>query len=174
MLAATALVLAVAGCGGGGSGGDSNNGGGSDRSSESGEAESKQAASLSKAEFIKQADAICASGRKQVEGEFAAYLKKNKVNPSSESPAETEAHETEVIETIAIPALRKQMGELKALGAPGGDEAAVEAFIDATEEGIEKGEEDPPSLFSSPQKVFAKSDSLARSYGFKVCGSRKA
>ncbi len=151
-LAAVTLAAAVAGCGGGG-----------------------EDPSPTKAQFIKQADAVCSSGRKQVETEFASYLKKNdikEIGESGESADETKAHELEVIETIAIPALREQTQELKDLGTPKSDGAEAEAFVDATEEEIDEVEDDPLTLFSSSEKVFAKSDKLASSFGFKVCGSR--
>jgi hypothetical protein len=161
-----ALALAVAGCGGGSDEAD-----GKDAASTG----STDAAAPSKAEFIRQVDAICTRGKKQVETEFASYLKKNKIKEigeKGESPADAESHEIAVIETIAIPELQEQIEELKALQPPSDDEDEVEAFLDATEEGLSKGEEEPQALFSTTKKLFAKSDKLAQSYGFKVCGNR--
>ena len=149
----TAMIcIAVAsGCGGGGS-------------------ESPQ---HSKAQFITQGDIICANGKKQVEARFVSYLKKNKlkkIGEKGESKAEAEGREAAVIETIALPALSKQVNELKAFGMPREDEAKAKEYISAVEERIEKGEQDPQSLFSASSKVLAKSDKLAGELGFKVCG----
>jgi hypothetical protein len=156
--AVLAAALVVAGCGGGGGGGDEAAGGGG---------------SLSKAEFLKQADAVCSAGKTKVRAEYQAYLTKNKIEEGKESKAENEAHVTEIAETIAFPALRQQIEEIRALGAPEGEEAEVKAFLDATEAEVKEAEEDPQSLLASSNEVFAKSDKLAEEYGFKVCGQRE-
>jgi len=166
-----ALVVALAAAGCGSSGSDNNNSS-SDSSSVSGG--DGGVASISKAAFIKEADAICASGKKQVENEYAAFLKKKgikEINSKESSNAEAEAQATEVIETIAIPALNKQLDTIKALGAPDGEEK-VSAYLTAVEAGIEEGEAEPLTLFTSSEKVFAKADKLAGEIGFKVCGQR--
>lgn len=128
-----------------------------------------------KATFIKQGDAICAKGRKEVQTKFAAFLKKEGlkgIGPGGgESPAEIKAHEIELVETIAIPALDKQMKELKALGAPKGEEDKVEAYFEAAEEALEKGEAEPQLLFSKVKQTFAKADKIAQELGFEVCGN---
>jgi hypothetical protein len=120
-------------------------------------------------------DAICAKGRKEVEANFTAYLKKNKIKElgeSGESAAETKKHEAALVETVALPALRDQVEKLKALGMPEGAEDEAEEFFEAVEEDIEAGEEDPQALFSSAEKTFAKSDKIAQEIGFEVCGNR--
>jgi len=168
------LVLAIAliavGCGGGGSGSGGSGGGSSSDETSSGD----EAGSLSKAEFIKQADAICKEGSEEVRTEFATYLKENKIKEigeGNESKAETEGRIEEVIEA-AIPTLQQQLDGIRELAAPPADEAQVNAYLEAAEEGIEKGEEDPVELFTATEKVLAKSDKLAKEIGFKVCGNR--
>jgi hypothetical protein len=168
------LVLVIAlfavGCGGGGSDG-SGSGGSSDGDETSG---GDETASLSKAEFVKQADAVCKKGSEEVRAEFAAYLKENKIKEigeGNESKAEAEGRIEEVIEA-AIPTLRQQLDGIRALAAPTANEAQVNAYLEAAEEGIEKGEEDPVELFTATEKVLAKSDKLAKEVGFKVCGNR--
>ncbi len=166
-----ALVVALAAVGCGGSSSDTNN---SSSDSSSADGGGGGATSISKAAFIKEADAACASGKKQVEGEYAAYLKKKgikEINSKVSSNAEAEAQATEVIETIAIPALNEQLDTIKALGVPDGEEK-VSAYLAAVEEGIEEGEGEPLTLFTSAEKVFAKADKLAGEIGFKVCGQR--
>jgi hypothetical protein len=182
VLAAAFLAIALIGSGCGG--GSDNSASTGDNSASTGESSASTAEDstssgegsiLGKAEFIGKADAICAEGKKQVEAEYAAYLKKNKiskVSESKESSAETEAHVAEIIETIAIPALRRQIDEIGSLGAPSGEEAQVRAYLAAAEEGIKKGEENPQVMFSSPTEVFANADELADEIGFKVCGQR--
>lgn len=154
--AALACALVAAGCGG---------------SSSSGSGDSS---SPSKFEFVGKADAACAKGNKEVKTKYAAFLKENKITKATEneeSPAELKKSQAEVIETIAIPAYKQQAKEISALGAPSGDEDAVNAFADAVGEGIKKAEEDPVGVFTGTSKPFAKADKLAKEYGFKVCGN---
>lgn len=167
------LVVALTAIGCGSSGDNSSStGDGSTSSSASGGGD--ELLPISKAAFIKGADAACASGKKQVEGEYAVYLKKKGIKEISSkvsSNAEAEAQATEVIETIAIPALNEQLDTIKALGVPDGEEK-VSAYLSAVEEGIEEGEAEPLTLFTSTEKVFAKADKLAGEIGLKVCGQR--
>lgn len=163
---AVLAVLAVAsGCGGGGSSGSS---------SDSTSLTDVTNVPL-KATFIKQGDAICTKGRKEVQAKFAAFLKKEGlkgIGPGGgESPAEIKAHEVELVETIGIPALDKQLKELKALGAPKGEEEKVEEYFEAAEEALEKGEAEPQLLFSKVTQTFAKADKIAQELGFEVCGN---
>jgi uncharacterized Zn finger protein len=163
------ITLIAGGCGDGASdssgagtaGGDETNG-------------SDETASLTKSEFIKQADSICKKGSEEVRAEFATYLKENKIKEigkGGESKAEADARIEEVIEA-AIPTLRQQLDGIRALAAPAAIEAQVDAYLAAAEEGIETGEKDPVELFTATGKVLAKSDKLAKEIGFKVCGNR--
>ncbi len=168
--------LALAGCGGGSGSDDSGGGGGNSGGADSSDSqEIAETPPPTKSTFIKQADAICSKGKREVESELGSYLEKEgikEIGESGESPSETKAHEVEVIETIGIPALDRQLDELKALAAPSGDEAKVNAYLSAVEDGIERGAEEPQTLFRSADKIFAESDKLAGDVGFKVCGNR--
>lgn len=160
--AVLAIALIVVGCGG--SGGDSSSDAGS----------TGEAAPLSKPAFIKQADAVCSNGKKEVEADFAAYLKKHKIEgigTEGESKAEAEARKTEIVMTIGVPAYQKQVKEIDALATPAGDEATIEEFIDAAKKGVEEVEEEPEAVFDGSSKAFAKADKIAQGYGFKVCGN---
>lgn len=153
LLVAMACVFVAAGCGSGGS------------------------SSISQAEFIKKGDAICAEGRKEIESDLSAYLKKNKVKEfgeKGESEAEAKQHEVTFIETVALPGLSKQVEELKSLGTPEGAEAEAEDFFKAVEGEIKNGEKNPGPLLTTPEEVFEKSDTIAQEIGFKVCGNRSA
>ncbi len=124
-------------------------------------------ASITKAEFIKKSDAACTKGNEQIESEFQSYARKNGI---SEKKEPTEAQSTQLSETILLPAVQQEVEEIRALGAPSGEEDKVNAVLDAVEEGIEKGEEDPGSLVTENPAAFAKANKLANEYGFKVCG----
>jgi hypothetical protein len=144
---ALAIVLVVAGCGGGGS--------------------STSTSSISKAQFIKKADAVCATGNKRLEADFAAFLqeKKNLRDPS-------EADFEELVGKVVVPNLDREIKEIRALGVPSGDEDEVGEIVTAIEEGLETAENDPKAAVNSSEAVFGVSSRLAKEYGLEVCGSR--
>ncbi len=160
-VAIAVCVLVAAGCGGGGS--------------DSGSSDETSASAPSKAEFVKSADAICTEGRAEVQSEFTVYLAKNgikELGEPGESEAETKKHAIALMETVGIPALKQQIDELKALEAPSDLKAKAAQFIADGEEAIKKGEGEPLLLFTSEDKLFAKSDKVAKELGFQVCGNR--
>jgi hypothetical protein len=142
-----AIAMIVAGCGGGG-----------DSSSDS--------SSLTKAEFLKQGNAVCAKGNQEIEEGFEEFEKEN----GSQSKQPTKAQLTEAIETIVLPAVRNQVEGVEGLGAPSGEEDKVEAITDAANEALEEGEEDPASLTSEKADPFAEANELANEYGLVKCG----
>jgi hypothetical protein len=145
LAALAALALVVAGCGGGG--------------------DSTEGSSLTKAELIKQGDAICKKGEETLEEEANEFAKENGIDTSKP----TKAQQEEVIEQVVAPALRKQAEELRELGTPSGEEDAVEEIFDTLEEGTEELEEEPGKLLEGNNPV-EKAGNLAQKYGFKECG----
>lgn len=139
-----ALVLLVAGCGGGG-----------DSSSEA----------LTKAEFIKQGDEICKKAEAQLEDEAEEFAEENEIDTENPSKVEKE----EVIETVVAPALHRQAEEIGELGAPSGEEEAVEEILEALETGADELEAEPQKLFSSESPI-EEAGTLAQEFGFKECG----
>jgi hypothetical protein len=157
-----AVALILVGCGGGGSDSTTTS---SDSTTSSGDSST---ASLSKAEFIKKADAICAAGGKRTQSEYAAYVEEKKLSAKKEP---TPAQFAEVSEKIQVPAFKRQAEEIRALGAPPGEEDQVTALVDAIDAGIEKVEEaDPRKALESSSSMFVEADKLAIAYGLKVCG----
>lgn len=115
--------------------------------------------SLTKAEFIEQADAICAAGNEELnslDSDFGA----------GKSPAEIV--DSFVSEEL-IPVLRAEHDEIEALGAPEGDEAEVENLLASLQEAIDAAEEDPMAFVISDD-AFAAADKAAEDYGLKECG----
>ncbi len=126
---------------------------------------SSDSSSLTKAEFIKQADAICTKGEKAIETGAEKFAEENNVN--TEKP--TKAQKEEVITQVVAPSIRKQGEEISELGAPSGDEDKVEAIVDSVEEGADELESKPAQLFEGKNPLAAGSK-LAKEYGLKVCG----
>jgi hypothetical protein len=142
---ALAICLVAAGCGGGDS----------------------STASITKAEFITQADAACKKGEKQIETDFAAYIKEHK---DVKNPSEDDY--TELVETILVPNATQEVDDIRALGVPSGDDEQVESMLTAFEGAIQTAEDDPQAVIKDTEKVFSESSKLAKEYGLKVCGSR--
>jgi maltose-binding protein MalE len=144
-----AVAAVVAGCG----------------SSDDGSTDSTTA--LTKAQFIKQGDAICEKGSKQIEDEAEAFAEENDVD--TEKP--TDDQQEEVIETVVGPSLQSQADELSELGAPSGEEAKVTAMLDALEEGAQELETDPGVLLGKDgSDPLGEANKLANEFGFKSCG----
>ena len=149
---AIALAAAVAGCGGG----DDSTGGGD-----------SSAAALTKAEFIKQADAICKDGEEQLEDEGNEFAEENDIDTENA----TDEQKEEVIVDVIGPALHKQGEELAGLGAPEGEEESIEAIVDALESGADEIESDPAILIEGKENPpLEEASELASDYGLTECG----
>ncbi|MGN6275393.1 MAG: hypothetical protein ACTHNP_05600 [Solirubrobacterales bacterium] len=144
------LALIVAGCG----------------SSSSTTTETTNA--LTKAEFVKKGNAICAKGNEEIEEGFEEFRKEQGFSKKQEP---SKAQLEEAVETVIIPKIGKEVESIRALGPP--DEEA-EAVVAAAEEALEKGEEDP-SVFLKPESAgpFAKVNKLSREYGLTKCGEEE-
>lgn len=143
-LAALCLSALAMGCGGG---------------------ESTASESLTKAEFIKAADAICKAADKTQNAELAAYVKKN---PKAES---NEAEQIKLVAAAGLPAVRVEIEELTELGAPDGEEAEIEAMLTSMEDALEESEDDPSKVLDATKSPFVAVEKEAAKFGFKACNS---
>lgn len=123
--------------------------------------------SLTKAEFIAQADAICKKGNAEIESGFEDFAKEAGIKKNEEPST---AQGVEVSETVLIPYIKEQSEELRDLGAPSGDEGEITAMLDSLDEGIEEAEADPEALFTSKSDPFGPANKKAKEYGLEVCG----
>jgi hypothetical protein len=122
---------------------------------------------LTKPEFIKQGDAICAKGSETLGQEAEDFADENNID--TEKP--TREQQEEVIETVVGPALQTQADELSQLGAPDGEEDKTTAIIEALEAGAQELEDDPGALLASGGKgPLDRAHELATEFGFKSCG----
>lgn len=138
-----AVALAFAGCGGGDDEG------------------------LSKAEYVKQADAICQKASDQLDKDSQAAVQAL----GTDSP--TDEQLAKIATDVAIPNLEKQLSDLKALAAPKDDESTVDALYSDVGGAIAKVKADPVSLINSggsDVSPFASANEKAKAYGLKVCG----
>jgi hypothetical protein len=177
--AAIAVAVAIAGCGGGSSSSGSTAAAGGETTSATNESSGKsaqgkgessadksvQSGDLSKAEFVKRANAICEEGKKQSLEKMAAFVKEHK-GDSGQPSAELVV---KAVQAVFIPQVQTQIDEIRALGSPQGDEATVEAFLDAMEEGATAASEASTSSTASFGQSFKRSAELAHEYGLDGC-----
>jgi hypothetical protein len=119
-------------------------------------------ASLTTAQFKKQANAICKrqeERRASVIQKAVAGLDQKKLLPLSE-------REDLVLETL--PPYEEMAEELKALGAPEGDEQKLAAITTAMEKAAGDVTKDPASALTSTQQ-FDDANKLATDYGLTEC-----
>jgi hypothetical protein len=122
---------------------------------------------LTKTEYIKQGDAICAQGSKTLSQEAEDFADENDIDTNKP----TKEQQEEVIATVVGPALQAQADELSALGAPDGEEDKTSAIIEALESGAEELEDDPAVLLGDDGVApLDKANELAEEFGFKECG----
>ena len=125
-----------------------------------------QTGSLSKAEFIKQADTICKAARTEFIAKYETLVRANKSafgNPEQES-----ALIDEVRETILSPNYESQIEKISALGAPSDYAPEVESFLDALQKRLSEINEHPEELDKTPYP-FKGPEKIAKTVGLKGC-----
>lgn len=173
---AAAVALAVGGCGGSsdsnggggestgstGGGGKETSGGGKEATG--GKETTVQSSSLSRAEFVERAGAICTREKTKGLEEMGAYVKQH--------PGATGAGKLELIgealQKVFLPSVQRQIDQIRALGAPAGDEQEIEAFLSALQEAVDEAGQGTPSNGKFGQ-AFASSANLAHEYGLDAC-----
>jgi hypothetical protein len=116
---------------------------------------------LTKAEFLKQGNAICAKGNKEIDA--AA----NKTFTKGQQPSKAQI--TKFAEDTLIPSVEGQIDDLRDLTPPSADEDQVNKILDEAESAVDKTKDDP-SVFAQNQDPFKKANQLAIDYGLKECG----
>ena len=145
-LCSLAAVLACAGCGGG-------------------------ETTLTKAEFIKQADTICRKADAKKQAGFEDYVLK--LGVGAEKPM-TLAQSEYQTKNILMPPIQAAGEMIRNLDAPEEEEDQVNAIIDNLEKAIEKTEEEAEirqktGKVGTYHDAFTKTAKLANEYGFKTC-----
>lgn len=125
-----------------------------------------QTGSLSKAEFIEKADAVCTKTQERAGRELVAYMSKNNIRLSGSLP---DAAAVGIFGAVVEPTYRREITEISELGAPDKDAEKVIEMLEAIEAGLEKGQLDPAGAISRNELVPAAGE-LARAYGLTKCG----
>lgn len=119
---------------------------------------------LTKAEFLAKGNAICKKGNDQINAAANKAFPKSKGKPSR----------TQMIKFATdtlIPSVQSQINGVKALGAPKGDEAKVNAIITTAQAALDRGKKDPAVFISNKSDPFAAANKLGKAYGLTVCAS---
>ena len=112
---------------------------------------------ISKSEFLTKANAICKQGSKTLTASQEALGKNS-------SQAQINAYVT----NTAVPNIQSQIDQVRALGAPAGDEAKVSSILALAQADLNKIKSDP-SLFVGKTDQFANFAKVAHPYGMTSC-----
>lgn len=113
----------------------------------------------SRAEFVKEANAICTEQRDKLD---------DKRKEALEGPLD-KAEATKFAREQTLPSYQRRVDDIKKLGSPRGDEDKVKAIIDAEQEGIDKSSADLGLLLG--RAAFVHANEVERPYGVTQCGS---
>lgn len=108
------------------------------------------AASLPKDKFIKQADLICSDASIEQAKKAAVYLEDH-----------PDAKEADLVVPAGIPPLEKELEELEDLGAPIGQEDAVETYLEEFAQALDDLKAEPEAALTPADNPFDKSNKLA-------------
>jgi hypothetical protein len=145
-----AAGLIAAGCG-------SDNNGNDDSSSSTSGTGTDTTASLSKAQWIEQADAICKQSNDTIQAG----------SPGNGATAdEVDAFVTDTV----IPAVQSQLDDIRALGDPTEEADQAKAIVDEAQTALDQLKADPTSLRQG-QDAFADANADAKAFGMKECGN---
>jgi hypothetical protein len=144
ILALLGLILAFAfiGCGGGD--------------------DDEEPASLTKVQYVKRADDICAQTEKRQRKLLGQFQRENP--KAGNSPQALE----QMISVAALPPMKEQVQELAELPPPDKEAAKAEAYLNALEKGLKAAEKEPGALLAEPG-AFNKAEEASQAFGFKTC-----
>lgn len=137
-----ALSLLFAGCGGG---------------------DDETTSSLTRAQFIKQGNAICKKSEEEKGKAIRALI--SKLDPSKPI---SQKRKEQLVVTVILPPYEQTTEDLKGLGTPEGDEEEVEDIIKEMEKAAKEAKADPGVAVTSVRQ-FEKANKMATSYGLTSC-----
>lgn len=161
-LVASMLAAVVVGCGGSDNSSDS----GTDAAGAVGSV-SVDTSSLSKAEYIEQAEKLCLKASQKYLPALLEYMQSHENAKQSEEELIADA-----VDHAVVPKFQILIDELRELGAPEGDEKQIEAFLAAmlqATEGLER--RNTLSLEDDIDREFSNAGELALDYGIVNCGN---
>jgi hypothetical protein len=136
------LIAVLAGCGGGDS-----------------------QTSLTKAQFVQRANAICAQNTGDIVGPVEQY-----VHSHSNSGQSKEELTADAVRQAILPRFQRQVKEIRALGFPSGDEQQIESFLTSMQQAIDSlDSQQKLDLFTDLDESFTAAKIRAQKYGLTDC-----
>jgi hypothetical protein len=151
--ATVAALFLAAGCG------SSSNGSSSDEVT-------VQTGSLSKAEFVKKADAICKAARTEFLAKYTSFFKAHEAEFGNAQ--DQKALLGELVETLLVPNIEGQVKQIGELGAPKAYAPEVASFLDALQKRLEEASDDP-AVVTATATPFKKAEVVAAKAGMQGC-----
>jgi hypothetical protein len=137
-------------------------GGGADKDESSNASATIADSSITKAEFVKQANAICKKGKTKLLSAVLSYQKKH-LNEPSVNVVPNAARE------VIKPELEAQVDEIRSLGAPRGDADEIEKLFTSLLSGVDEIIAKKPPTFSEAERMLQPGGDSARRYGINQC-----
>jgi len=147
------IAMALVGCGGG-----SNDDGDSSQIAVA-------STSISKAQFVRDANDLCAREKKKLYPKAQTLLNKD----LGANGLPTEEQYLKTLNTVLLPGLEMWVEKIGALGAPAGDESKVETFLASMQKGIDGGKDLPKSETIRIEQLLRPAGEMAKDYGIKAC-----
>jgi hypothetical protein len=132
-----------------------------------GDDDSDASGSSDKAEFVKEANALCADQRKQVEKRIAEYTPPG-ARKSPDGQVSPDQAFREGFRDIGLGALERQTGDLQDLAGEREDKE-FNAYIAAVQKDIDEAKDRPPKTGVEFLERFEGSANMARAYGIPKC-----
>lgn len=120
--------------------------------------------SVTKAEFLKQGNAICWEALKTQEAAFQQIVTEATEEEATKFDPEKQK---ELVDRVTS-SVEKMVGELSELGAPSGEDDAVGHILTGYAQGASEAKNDPKRLFAG--EAFKDADAAATSFGLTKCG----
>ena len=143
--------------------------GGSSSSDQSSSVAVEGDSSLTKTQYIKEADAICSEAAKNVTQAGEEYSRK--LAASGVTNAEAQLQLPTFIKNTMLPIFEEEVGQVSSLGAPKGDEKEITTILVSFQRGLAILRKEPQALFGAPNSALAKASQMGHEYGFSHCGS---
>jgi hypothetical protein len=118
---------------------------------------------LSKAQFVAEGNAVCTNGNQKLAATQRALEK------TVGNHAPTQAQLTAYVDGVFAPLIQTQIDQLKALGAPAGEQATITNVLDVAQADLNKVKSNPTAL---TERSFASFARLAHPYGLTACARR--
>lgn len=150
-------VLALAFAAGSIAAGCGSDGNDDSSSSTAGTGTDTTSASLTKDEWISQADAICKASNATIEA------------GSPGNGATAEEVDAFISDTV-VPAIQSQLDDIRGLGTPTEEGAQATGIVDEAQTALDQLKADPTAL-RNEEDPFAKANADARAFGMKECGN---